>query len=111
MTSLTCPDPHQGAGPQATPPAQAAARKTAQRFAHLSRSHWSIENKDHWKKDSQWGDDTPRHRNVKVSQTLSLLRSALLAQVHEALPDLFARCQRSASAAFRIVKSALRHRQ
>ena len=82
--------------------------RAAKIFGGLSRGHWSIENKNHWKKDSEWGDDKPRQKQTGVARTLSLLKGALLAHVREPLPDLFARCQKSASAAFNIVKSALR---
>jgi hypothetical protein len=96
VTSLASPAPGSGQ----------SARAVAA-VAKLSRGHWSIENKNHWKKDSVWGDDTPRQRSPVLARTLSLLRGALLAQVSEPLPGLFARCRKSAGAALAIVKSTL----
>lgn len=44
------------------------------------RTHWSVENKNHRKKDtSLWREDDHRHRRVNVAQNLALMRSALLA--------------------------------
>lgn len=52
------------------------AKTTAQEV----RSHWSVENKNHYKKDvSFWREDRHRHRRVNVAQNLALMRSALLA--------------------------------
>jgi hypothetical protein len=97
VCSLACPGPK-------SPKAQRAAKA----FAAASRSHWSIENKNHWKKDAMWGDDTPRQKSPKVARVLSLLRGGLLAQIHEPMPMLFKKCARSAALAFGIIKSALR---
>ena len=83
------------------------APRVAAAFAGVSRGHWSIENKNHWKKDALWGDDTPRQKSPKVARVLSLLRGALLAKIEEPMPTLFKKCARSASLAFGIVKSAL----
>ena len=44
------------------------------------RGHWSIENKNHYKKDTcLWREDDHRHRRVNAAQNLALLRSALMA--------------------------------
>ena len=44
------------------------------------RGHWSIENKNHYKKDTCfWREDDHRHRRVNAAQNLALLRSALMA--------------------------------
>ena len=49
-------------------------------IALLVRTHWSVENKNHYKKDvSLWMEDDHRHRRVNAAQNLALMRSALLA--------------------------------
>ena len=54
------------------------AKLTAQEV----RSHWSVENKNHYRKDvSSWREDDHRHRRVNVAQNLALMRSALLATI------------------------------
>jgi hypothetical protein len=84
------------------------APRVAKLFAGVSRSHWGVENKNHWKKDALWGDDTPRQKSPQVARMLTLLRGALLAQIREPMPMLFKKCARSASLAFGIVKSILK---
>jgi hypothetical protein len=36
-----------------------AFKSVCQRAAHLSRGHWGVENKNHWKRDACWGEDAP----------------------------------------------------
>jgi predicted transposase YbfD/YdcC len=44
------------------------------------RGHWSIENRNHWKRDaSQWQEDDHRHRRPNAALNLALTRNALLA--------------------------------
>ena len=49
------------------------AHRAAKTFAGLSRGHWGVENKNHWKKDALWGDDTPRQKSSQVARALTLL--------------------------------------
>ena len=79
----------------------------AQRFLEIIRSHWGIENKNHWKRDAQWGEDSPRQRNSRSAQFLAVLRGALLALIDEPCPPLFARCRRRPSCALRKISSPL----
>jgi len=52
----------------------------AREIAVQARTHWAVENKNHYKKDvSLWVEDDHRHRKVKAPQNLALMRSALLA--------------------------------
>jgi hypothetical protein len=99
VSSLPCPEPCRE---------PKLAMKAAQKFARVSRSHWSIENKNHWKKDAQWGDDKPRQKSPTVARSLSLLKGGLLAMIREPLPLLFKRCAKFNHLAFGIVKSALK---
>jgi hypothetical protein len=85
--------------PDKTPPEQLAA---------LVRSHWGIENKNHWKRDAQWGEDASRLRNSAAAMTLAVLRGALLPLIREPCPALFARCRRRMASALHLLKSPLR---
>jgi len=76
-------------------------------FAQLIRSHWGIENKNHWKRDAQWGEDQPRLRSAANARFLAVLRGALLALIIEPCPELFARHSRSHEKALRLIKSPL----
>jgi len=52
----------------------------AKEIAKQARTHWSVENKNHYKKDvSLWVEDDHRHRRINAAQNLALMRSALLA--------------------------------
>lgn len=51
----------------------------AERLGSLIRGHWGIENRNHWRRDACWGEDTRcRLRNANAACALALLRSALL---------------------------------
>lgn len=78
-----------------------------QRFLEIIRSHWGIENKNHWKRDAQWGEDRPRQRNRRSAQVLAILRGALLALIDEPCPQLFARCRRRPSSALHKISAPL----
>lgn len=50
------------------------------RAAAAVRGHWSIENRNHRKRDTcPWREDDHRHRRVRGAQNLALTRNALLA--------------------------------
>ena len=53
---------------------------SAARFAQAIRDHWSVENKNHWKRDtSLWKEDASRPRKkASGGQVLALLRGAIL---------------------------------
>ena len=48
-------------------------------LAQTCRGHWSVENKNHWKRDAVWREDRSRVRNPNIAQALALIRCALLA--------------------------------
>lgn len=49
-------------------------------LAKIARSHWSVENKNHFKRDcSLWAEDDHRHRRPNAALNLALTRNALLA--------------------------------
>jgi hypothetical protein len=52
----------------------------AARLVKAVREHWSVENKNHHKRDHHvWQEDRHRHRRVNIAQNLALTRNALLA--------------------------------
>ena len=51
-----------------------------QRIPAAVRGHWSVENLNHYKRDTcLWREDNHRHRRVNIAQNLALTRNALLA--------------------------------
>jgi hypothetical protein len=51
-----------------------------QRIPAAVRGHWSVENLNHYKRDtSLWREDDHRHRRVNIAQNLALTRNVLLA--------------------------------
>ena len=51
-----------------------------QRIPAAVRGHWSVENLNHYKRDTcLWREDDHRHRRVNIAQNLALTRNALLA--------------------------------
>lgn len=54
--------------------------KSASRLGQAIRGHWSVENKNHWKRDtSLWKEDASRPRKkASGGQVLALLRGAVL---------------------------------
>lgn len=59
--------------------------RSAARLAQAIRGHWSVENKNHWKRDtSLWKEDASRPRKkASGGQVLALLRGAIL-RLHDA---------------------------
>ena len=81
--------------------------KVHTQIPEIIRSHWGIENKNHWKRDAQWGVDRPRQHSSPSAQVLTILRGALLALIAEPCPQLFARCLRRLSCALRKIAAPL----
>ena len=52
------------------------------RAGEAARGHWSIENRNHYKRDaSAWREDDHRHRKPNAALNLALTRNALLALI------------------------------
>lgn len=50
------------------------------RSSHAARQHWSVENRNHYKRDaSPWQEDRHRHRKPNAALNLALTRNVLLA--------------------------------
>ena len=56
------------------------SKEEKSRSTRAVREHWSIENRNHYKRDaSAWQEDRHRHRRPKAALNLALTRNALLA--------------------------------
>ena len=52
------------------------------RHAEIARKHWSVENKNHWRRDAtRWREDRSVRRKPKGAKNLALLRGAILALI------------------------------
>jgi predicted transposase YbfD/YdcC len=57
-------------------------QRSPKELARIIREHWSVENKNHWRRDtSRWREDSTATRNPKAAKNLALLRGALLAVI------------------------------
>jgi predicted transposase YbfD/YdcC len=75
------------------------------------RGHWSIENLNHYKRDTcLWREDDHRHRRVPIAQNLALTRNALLSVIpftaDQPLASCFERYQRSPAQAIQLILHA-----
>ena len=80
-------------------------------IAKKVRTHWSVENKSHYRKDtSQWREDDHRHRRVNTAQNLALMRSALLAIIpfdeNETLSSLLETYDKQPQLAIRLIQKS-----
>ena len=76
------------------------------------RNHWSVENKNHYRKDvSLWQEDDHRHRRINPAQNLGLMRSALLAIVpfdeRQSLNDCLGLYDRQPHEAIKLIQKAM----
>lgn len=81
------------------------------RAARAVRTHWSVENKNHYKRDTcSWLEDDHRHRRPKAAQNLALMRNALLAIIPfeegQPLADFFELYRRRTSQAIQLILHA-----
>jgi hypothetical protein len=58
------------------------------------------QNRNHWKRDANWGEDQPRGRNVALGRLLGLLRGALLEKIRGNAKEAFAHNARHSRHAF-----------
>jgi predicted transposase YbfD/YdcC len=81
------------------------------RAAGAVRGHWSVENRNHHKRDaSAWQEDRHRHRKPNAALNLALTRNALLALIPceegEPLAHFFERYHRHPPHALRLILNA-----
>jgi len=59
-----------------------AGKHSHARLAQIGRDHWSVENKNHWRRDAtRWREDRSVRRKPKGAKNLALLRGAILALI------------------------------
>ena len=82
---------------------------TPERLAALVRGHWSVENRNHWRRDATlWREDFCRLRRPRAALNLALLRNALLALIppkFKPLATAFEHYTRSPAAAIALLNS------
>ena len=81
------------------------------RSTRAARGHWSIENRNHHKRDaSAWQEDRHRHRRPRAALNLALTRNALLAiipfQQGESLAHFFELYHRHTAKALNLILQA-----
>jgi predicted transposase YbfD/YdcC len=68
---------------------QEPADRTPAQWQDLIRGHWAgVEIRNHWRRDSLWGEDRSRTRKAHALANLALLRSALLVLTPTHFPEL-----------------------
>jgi len=89
---------------------QERKERTPEQWQALIRGHWAgVEIRNHWRRDSLWGEDRSRTRNPRALANLALLRNVLLAVIPTHFPDLplkevFERLHSNPSAALRVLR-------
>jgi predicted transposase YbfD/YdcC len=82
-----------------------------QLWADRVRAHWSVENRNHWRKDATLMEDKTRSRQTNIVSNLILLRQAVLLLFHETgrhhrwMPGWIEENQRNPKAVFRMICS------
>ncbi len=90
---------------------QIARDKLASRLARAIRDHWSVENKNHWVRDtSLWKEDATRPRKkASGGQVLALIRGAILRlhdqEIFESLNASFHYRSAKPNSALRLLKT------
>lgn len=80
-------------------------------LASLARNHWSVENRNHYRRDTcKWLEDSHRQRNSRSAQNLALTHNALLAIIpfdeKTSLSKLLHTYDRNPGKAIRLIQSA-----
>lgn len=75
----------------------------------LAREYWSVENKNHWKRDAVWGEDKLRIKCPNAVRALTLLRCVLLAPLefagYPSLPAAFETMARDPRLAIALIQN------
>jgi predicted transposase YbfD/YdcC len=67
---------------------QEIAERSPRRWIDLIRSHWAgVENRNHWRRDALWREDSTRSSNPRLLANLALIRSGLFRLLHNHHPD------------------------
>jgi predicted transposase YbfD/YdcC len=52
--------------------------RSDEEWINLTRAHWSVENRNHWRRDATLGEDQTRLANANALANLALIRSVNL---------------------------------
>lgn len=78
-------------------------------LAQACRGYWSVENKNHWKRDAVWSEDRSRVRDPNIAQALTLIRCALLGPLarsgFQSLPAALETLARDQSQALALIRN------
>lgn len=91
ITRSSCAKPAAGSEPETTTHHYVSSLppQKAQRFATLIRGHWGgCESRNHWVRDTQFGEDATRSKNLNLNGNLAVLRCALIAVKARLAPAL-----------------------
>jgi predicted transposase YbfD/YdcC len=67
---------------------QDPAERTPENWIGLIRDHWGgVENRNHWRRDALWGEDTTRSRDPNLVANLALVRNALFRLLSRHYPN------------------------
>jgi predicted transposase YbfD/YdcC len=67
---------------------QDAGERSPLAWITLIRNHWAgVENRNHWRRDALWREDSTRSSNPHVVANLALVRSALFRLIQDRYPD------------------------
>jgi hypothetical protein len=89
---------------------QQPSERTPAQWQQLIRGHWAgVEIRNHWRRDSLWGEDRSRTRKPRALANLALLRNVLLALIPVHFPDLplkevFERLHSNPAASLRVLR-------
>jgi predicted transposase YbfD/YdcC len=68
---------------------QEPADRTPEQWQALIRGHWAgVEIRNHWRRDSLWGEDRSRTHKARALANLALVRNALLTLTPIHFPEL-----------------------
>lgn len=86
-------------------------KRTHKQLAAIIRQHWSVENLNHWKRDSSmWREDRSSLRCAKGAKNLALLRNAALAilpfEQHSSLNAAFDHYRDYRGKSLKLIKNA-----
>lgn len=88
-----------------------SGKRSHKQLASDIRKHWSVENLNHWKRDSSmWREDRSALRCAQGAKNLALLRNAALAilpfEQHESLNAAFDHCRDYRGKSLKLIKTA-----
>lgn len=66
---------------------QETHERSDEEWINVTRAHWSVENRNHWRRDATLGEDRTRGDNANTLANLALIRSVNLRLLSQLDPD------------------------